>query len=238
MGTDLGVVLTPMNAEATACFDASCALPADLCIRHEGDVARMYRCSTGLFADENVWEAPSTSDTSAVVIMGRIVRATRNLSPPPSSAAVPLAKRAQVGPDPAVSGFKVPKSPPIPCKPNFAMREPSNKQVDEGNAAVVASDIALALKKYRAAITINQCNAYAWAAVGQSLVNFGAPDKAVRPLQAATQLMPTHHVAWTNLGRASELSGDREGAQAAYEKAVQIKPGHAPAAEGLQRTRQ
>ncbi len=238
VGTDLGVVLTALPPQATACFDASCALPPDLCIRHEGDISRIYRCSNGLFADEEVWFAPASTDTSAVVLMGRIVRATRDLSATSADPPAVIGKRAPTPRDPAVAGFRVPAAPPDPCRTNFSVRDASNQQVDEGNAAIITADLSLALKKYRAAITINHCNAYAWAAMGELLVNLGAPEQAVPVLTVATRLMPRHHIAWANLGRASEDTGDLQSAESAYDRALEIQPGHAPAKEGLERARQ
>lgn len=241
------MVLTSVPPQAAACFDASCALPPDLCIRHEGDISRVYQCSTGQLPEPEIWARRSTIDTSAVILMGRVLRASRgadgsqpfaaSAAPRPAPFAATIGQQMPRGPDPAVAGFQIPEKPPDPCRTNFAMREPSNQQLDEGNAAMADADAPLALKKYRAAITINSCSVYAWAALGKSLIELGAPQQAVRALEVATRLMPSHHVAWTNLGRAAEASGDRQSAVSAYERALQIQPGHAPAAEGLKRAR-
>jgi tetratricopeptide (TPR) repeat protein len=101
----------------------------------------------------------------------------------------------------------------------------------------MAGEYATALNKYRAAITINACNAFAWAGMGEALVQLEEPNAAKKALRVATRLMPTHYQAWTNLGRAEEATGRTSEAAAAYEKALAAHPGHGPADEGLRRTR-
>jgi cytochrome c-type biogenesis protein CcmH/NrfG len=92
------------------------------------------------------------------------------------------------------------------------------------------------MDKYRAAIAINPCNAFAWADLGDALLSSEDPRSAVSALDAATRLMPTHHQAWTNLGRARERTGDLAAAHAAYTRALDLKPDSPYAAEGKTRT--
>jgi tetratricopeptide (TPR) repeat protein len=109
-------------------------------------------------------------------------------------------------------------------------------QVDEGNDAAIQGDFDTALNKYRAAITINVCNAFAWADMGEVFLSISDPTRARTALTAASRLMPTHYQAWTNLGRAEEQLGRRAEAASAFSRALQANPGYAPADEGLQRT--
>jgi Flp pilus assembly protein TadD len=129
----------------------------------------------------------------------------------------------------------VPPPPPDPCVPNPALRDPSNAQVDAGNTAEVAGDLGQALDRYRAAISINQCNAFAWTALGDGLLKVGNAESARAALVTATRLMPTHFHAWTSLGEADEKLGDFDGARRAYRQALAARPGHPPAVAGLSR---
>jgi tetratricopeptide (TPR) repeat protein len=129
----------------------------------------------------------------------------------------------------------VPAPPPEPCIPNPALREASNGQVEAGNAAIVSSQLGEALDRYRAALSMNQCNAYAWTALGDALLQTGDSERARAALVVATRLMPAHFHAWTSLGQAEERLGDRTAARRAYQQALAAKPGYAPAAAGLSR---
>ncbi|MEQ1502580.1 MAG: tetratricopeptide repeat protein, partial [Myxococcota bacterium] len=131
----------------------------------------------------------------------------------------------------------VPPAPPIPCAVPGGLRDPSNAQVDAGNDEMVAGRLAVALDRYRAAITLNQCNATAWTALGDGLLQTGNAAAARAALEAATRLSPTHFHAWTSLGAALERTGDRSGAAAAYQRALQGQPGYPPATAGLARVR-
>lgn len=131
----------------------------------------------------------------------------------------------------------LPPAPPEPCRTAGGMRDASASQVDAGNEAAMSGDMNTALAKYRAAITINSCNAFAWADLGETLLLLGEPARARTALEIATRLMPTHYQAWTNLGRSEEALGRTAAASEAYRSALKAQPGFGPAEEGLQRTR-
>jgi Flp pilus assembly protein TadD len=128
----------------------------------------------------------------------------------------------------------LPPAPEIPCR-STSLRVASNGQVDAGNEALVSGSLAKALDHYRAALTMDRCNAVAWTALGDGLISAGHPHEARTALDLATQLMPTHAHAWTRLGDASELDGDPQAAAFAYQNALAHNPGYVPAAQGLDR---
>lgn len=224
-------VLTPMMPAAAACFDASCRLPADTCVRYDGKRVYAASCVDGSDATEAMLRSPPRAPRGAVVLGGRIVGGGSPPAPQVASAApIPT-------PAPAVQRVdaSVPPAPPDPCIPSAALRAPSNEQVDSGNEAIVQGDFATALDRYRAAITINKCNAFAWAALGDALLQSGHPTEAKQALGFATKLMDSNHHAWTLLGQALERTGESATAAAAYRRALELKPGHPPANEGLAR---
>lgn len=245
-----GMILTPLMPAAAACFDAVCSLPPDLCVRYGSRGPVVVGCSSGQAPSDNAWRATATDDGSAVVVNGRVIKGLRSTGTSQRSA--PALVHRPGGPPQTVYGttarsaggqvrgvggisFEVPDPAPDPCRPSAAMRQPSNQQVDEGNEALVQNDMGTALNKYRAAITINQCNAFAWAALGDALLAVSRPGEARVALESATRLMPTHFRAWTGLGSAAEATGDRAAAQQAYQRALTEQPGYTPAAEGLRR---
>jgi hypothetical protein len=246
LGSRDGQVLSVMPTGAAACFNAACQLPPQLCLRHEGDVARFVACKGGP-AGEILW-TQSASPSTAVVVANRVLRVERVATaaaqarppaPAPAPGVVPQPGAAP-RPAPASSGpvdFTVPPEPPTPCIPNSAMRDASNQQVDEGNEATLRGDVALAISKYRAAITIMDCNAFGWAALGETLLTAQQPARAQTALVVATRIMPAHYQAWTNLGKAYEGVGATDKAIDAFEHATRIKPGYLPAEQGLVRVR-
>lgn len=223
-----GTVVSPVPPEAVGCFDAACRLPEGLCVRWTGERVQVVQCADGAAPSDFQWTAPGRSPRRAAVISGRLVGTGPTPAPAPVAPARPVAANVDTS---------VPPLPPEPCIPSSALREPSNQQVDAGNEAIVAGDLGTAIDRYRAAITINKCNAFAWVALGDALLQVGSPRTALPALQAATRLMPTHFHAWTRLGEAAEQNGDRVAAAAAYTRALEVKPDHAPAAQGLQRVR-
>jgi Tfp pilus assembly protein PilF len=146
------------------------------------------------------------------------------------------------GPVPAAPAsnldLTVPQRPGLPCTAQASTRVPSNQQVDQGNDAIVAGDVALALDRYRAAITLHRCNAFAWAALGEALLQAGHPLPARHAFEGATSLMPAHFHAWTRLGEAQEQLGERGAAALSFRTALEKKPGHAPALAGMARLQQ
>lgn len=244
---EMGTVITGMNASTTACFDAACRLPPNLCIRHEGDRVRVVHCIGGAPPAINHWQARPTEDTAAVVLGDRVIKAER--IPIPTDPGLPAVLHPPTG-SPAVSptpqdvgdtfdksslDLSLPAEPPNPCIPNVAMRKPSAEQVDAGNAAAATRDWPMAVGKYRAAITIDECNAFAWADLGEALIGLGEPGRARTALQTATRLMPKHYRAWTNLGAVEERLGRKPQAAEAYRQALAARSGYPPAEQGLLR---
>lgn len=242
-----GAVLTPMTSVASACFDAACTLPAALCVGHDGERAQVGECATSQPAPETSWQTSSVDDSRAVVIAGRVLKARtgKPITPPPSTPPTMYAAHqpgvhlgAPPKPDVALKlDLALPPEPPADCRPNPALRDASSAQVDEGNEASMQGDFGTALNKYRAALSISPCNAFAWADLGEALLTVDEPARARTALAVATRLMPNHYRAWTNLGRAEEALGRKEAAIEAYTKALEARPGHPPADEGLQRSR-
>jgi len=217
--TTAGTVLGALSAEAVACFDAACRLPEGTCLRPTGGSAELARCDGRSAPGDQVFTGPLRPARGAVVVGSRVLGTTEPTAPPVAAAAIDAT---------------LPPAPELPCKPS-SLRVASNSQVDAGNEALVSGSLAKALDHYRAALTMDRCNAVAWTALGDGLISAGRPHEARTALDLATQLMPTHAHAWTRLGDASELDGDRQAAVLAYQNALAHSPGYAPAAQGLDR---
>ncbi|MCA9493086.1 MAG: hypothetical protein KC621_24315 [Myxococcales bacterium] len=225
-----GTVLTPMLTNAAACFDASCRLPEGSCLQSEGSRIFVSDCQMSGPMSDQAWSRPARPDKAAVVVNGRVLGSALSGEVTP----VP-APQVMNRPVAGAIDATVPEMPPDPCIPSAGLRDVSNAQVDAGNEAVIAGDWGTAADRYRAAITINKCNAFAWTALGEALLASNNPVAARQALEAATRLMPANFHAWTVLGQASEKAGDRTAAVSAYQHALEQRPGHRPAADGLQR---
>jgi tetratricopeptide (TPR) repeat protein len=129
-----------------------------------------------------------------------------------------------------------PGNPPAECKPaGDTMRQQARKQVDLGDEARFAQDMVGAAKDYLAAISMDNCNGFAWLGLGETAYRLGRPDLAVRALRVATSLMPNHTLAWTHLGQQYEALGQRDSAVEAYWKALALAPNIPEARAGLAR---
>jgi hypothetical protein len=215
-----GTVLGALSPEAAACFDASCRLPEGTCLKSSGSSVHLGSCNGAPLRGDAAFVAPLREARGAVVIGSHVVGGE---------------EPAVAAPKPAVVDPTVPDAPTLPCRPATSLRLAANEQVDAGNEAVVDDDLAEALDHYRAALTMDACNALAWAALGDALLSAGYPKEARTALDLATQLMPTHAHAWTRLGEAFEADGDRQAALTAYQKALAEDPGNGPATQGLLR---
>jgi hypothetical protein len=218
-----GTSITAVDAAGAACFDAACALPPDLCATFDGTVGRIAPCN-GVDRPEAWTQAPEV-DSVAAVLDGRVVRVT--LDAPSTSPQPPPDIDATVPPTPE----------PAACRAPAAARGASSEQVDAGDAALLAGNAREAMSRYRAAITLNACNPFAWVGLGLGLLDVRAPRAAANALRTATSLQPNHYAAWTDLGRAEEASGRRAEAADAYRRALLVKPDYTPAIEGAARTR-
>lgn len=231
-----GVVLSAIGPVAIACWDAACAMPPGLCLEDYISGARLVRCADSQPAPTSTWMAPAAPGTTPVVVDGRVIAAV---------AADPLPSRAE-GRSPAAAApppsaplqldAPIPAAPPMPCVPNPALRAPSREQVNTGNAAAVAGDWVSAASNYIAAITIDVCNPFAWADLGEAFLVSGDAARARNALRTATQLMPQHYQAWTNLGLAEEALGRTEEAYEAFSRALESRSDHPAALEGRART--
>lgn len=150
-------------------------------------------------------------------------------TPPPGSSAVKLDAVALL-----TQGL--PRDPPAECEaPMEALRGEARKQVMAGDDLRLGKDAAGAIQKYRAALSMDACNGYAWLGLGESAVAIDRPDIAIRALRNATTLLPQHYGAWTELGQSYEAIRQLDLAVAAYKKAVALKAGLEIPLAGLQR---
>lgn len=229
-----GTVFTPLVPAAAQCFDATCRLPRGLCLRIVEGRYRLVDCASDVPASATTWSAPAGEPGRVAVVAGRVLR--RSPGPLPEADAPPTdapkrplgATAAGLAVDP-----RVPAPPPTPCIPDPTLRKPSIDQVDLGNEAMVAGDWARATDTYRAAITIDPCNGFAWSSLADALVQTGHAHEALQAAEPATRLLPRSAHPWTILGRAAQATGDREAAIRAYEQALAVQPGHPAAASAL-----
>ncbi len=130
----------------------------------------------------------------------------------------------------------LPRDPPSACEaPMEALRGEARKQVMAGDDLRMAKDGDGAVQKYRAALSMDSCNGYAWLGLGEAALTLKRPDIAIRPLRNATTLMTKHYGAWTELGEAYEAIGQTTLAVDAFRQALNVKPGHPAASAGLAR---
>ena len=229
-------VVTAVDPNALACFAASCSLPPHICVATVGERARAVDCTTQQNGDALAWATPSAPAKSAAVVAGRVLAVT-SVQGLPASAGPVVVAASDAPSGSAGLDLTVPVTPPDPCHPNAALRPAADSQVDAGNLSEMKSDYATALGKYRAAITIDACDPFAWAALGQTFLELEDPKRAQSALIVATRLMPAHYQAWTNLGQADERLGRPSEAADAYAKALAAHPGFVAADQGLARTR-
>lgn len=130
----------------------------------------------------------------------------------------------------------LPRDPPDVCHaPSDALHSESRKQVMTGDDLRLAKDVAGAIQKYRAAISMDLCNGYGWIGLGEAAISLGRPDLAIRTLRNGTMLMPQHYGAWLELGQAYEAIHEVDAAIGSYQRALSVKPGLPGAVEGLSR---
>jgi len=222
-----GQILSPHASAAMACFQASCAMPANLCIQRDVGGARIVGCEHGQPATLEDWASSPSDNRVALVLDGRVLVATPE----------PVTQRA-VGDQSDTADLSMPDAPPDPCIPNGQMRATSNDQVDRGDAKRIKGDHAGAMQHYRAALIVDRCNAYAWASLGETLLALDSTSRARLALGYATGLMPKHYRAWASLGQAEESLGRTGAAHQAYMHALELRPGFKIAEDGARRTAQ
>jgi cytochrome c-type biogenesis protein CcmH/NrfG len=119
--------------------------------------------------------------------------------------------------------------------PDAALKTTSDEQSDLGDEARVSGDTLGALGHWRASITVNPCNAHAWASIGSTLIDNARPADGALAYEAATTLLPKNPRFWLELGRAREGTGAWSDAVVAYQEALYLQDGLTAAAEGLRR---
>jgi len=134
-----------------------------------------------------------------------------------------------------VLGFELPPAPGERCVTMPVLQSESTRLVDQGDQARLNDQHREAADSYRAAVTVDRCNAIAWTALGQLALAADDLDVAVSALEYATRLRPTHYGAQTSLGLAYEARGDLNRARMAWQRALEARPGHPAAEDGLRR---
>jgi len=248
-----GQVLRLAYPPATVrCFRNACTLPAGACVRDNGDGSTfvLERCSDGrplTGAEMLIRGTPPKTGTTVVRVAGRTLFTTQvegsGANTGPSSAVVGSRSSATA---PRTSSrtnsggsikFNLPDPPHGECDVSDLLQAESRRHVDMGDTARVRGDKSGAANEYRAAITMDPCNAYAWSSIGGLALRAEQAAVATRALRVAVRLMPEHYGAITMLGEAYEKLGRSALAAEAYQKALSIRPTHTPAQEGLSRTR-
>lgn len=176
--------------------------------------------------------AAATSQPAPVAAPAPVTVAPAAAPAAPRPAASPAAKQGAI--DQLIAAL--PKDPPTTCKaPAEALRSQARLQVMAGDDLRLERDDNSAVQKYRAALAMDACNAYAWLGLAESAIGLQRPDLSVRALKNTTTLMPRHYGAWTELGQAYEALGQRALAIDAYRTALTIQANHPAAVAGLQR---
>lgn len=141
------------------------------------------------------------------------------------------------GPLPVVMDYDLPAAPGSRCKTSEVVAGEATRRLDLGDDSRLRGDHQQAAEEYRAAVTLDRCNAIAWAALGQLALSSDNIEKAVYALEVATALRPDHYGALTSLGLAYEASGRNGQARDAFTRALSRRPGHPAAEDGLGRVR-
>lgn len=185
---------------------------------------------------------PSTPRT--VVILGDVPLLAERVAP--VAAPMPAAPADMAGPPPA--GFQArdalstllsmtPADPPPDCfHPSDAAATQARRMILDADDKRVRGDLVGAIQTYRAALSIDACDAFGWVGLGEVARRLDRPDLAIRDFQIATRLLPSHYGAWVALGAAYEEVGQTTLAHRAYEAALGVKPDHPEANAGWRRT--
>jgi hypothetical protein len=178
-------------------------------------------CNGGLFGH-------SVPASSAVVTQSRPGASHGSPEPPSTSEAWAGARDGVV--------LVVPAPPLSPdCGTAEVLRTESKRRVEVGNEATLHGELQTAVDEYRAALTLDPCNPYAWADLGSVAMQLGMVSEAAIALAQAVELQPRHYTAHTNLGLAYEALGQYQLAYEAFEVALALRPHHQPAKQGLER---
>ena len=248
------------NPLAVHCFAQACALPQGICVGPatlSGDVQLVGCVDTLPASQADLAAAPGAapSQSALVVVMdGRPlvaegaraggIPADRVVAP---AAPLPSAVVAASAPPPppiapkppaAPAVLALPNDPPDPCAPTAdAARAEARKRVITGDDLRMSGRTDEALRDYKAALTLDKCNGYAWMSIAQLAADAGRTDLVIRALKNSTRLVPRYPAAWMMLGKAYEDFGQRAMAAEAWHTATELSPGNAEAIEGYMRTR-
>lgn len=171
--------------------------------------------------------APQPPARAGIIVEQAVVREVETREYPPHLPAE--------GPLEIQLDFSLPDAPGQRCWVSTQVAEEATRRLDLGDESRLRGDFQTAVEEYRAAVTLDRCNAIAWAALGQLALQADDKGKATYSLDIATRLRPEHYGAMTNLGLAYEAQGRVVEAREAYRRALQTRPGHPPAAAGLAR---
>lgn len=181
------------------------------------------------------WEtgsAPTWQATDSTWTTGPSTPTSATTYTPAPPAAVPTSATT---PPPALA---LPADPPDPCAPApDAVRSESRRRVGTGDDLRIVGRAEDALSDYRAALTMDKCNGYAWMSIAQLASDQARTDLSIRALRNATRLLPAHPGAFLMLGKALEAFGQTRSAADAYKRATELSPSNAEAIEGYMRTR-
>lgn len=241
-----GEIVMPEVANAeVSCFASACALPQGLCVSDPDAAGRrgVRLCANGMAPTAtDLLKPPIATTVTKVVIGGKLLYAdpVAPVAPAPAAAPAP-APAVAVGnlsvTDPiAALVAGLPPDPSPTCKAaSDAARVESRQLVLNADDLRIAGDNAGALARFRAALSVDRCNAYGWLGLGQAALALSRADLAVRALKNATLLLPRHYGAWTELGKAYEALGQRTTASEAFQQALAINPDYTDAQAGAKR---
>ncbi|NOY27677.1 MAG: hypothetical protein GXP62_17570 [Oligoflexia bacterium] len=167
--------------------------------------------------------APHSTDVDPTTV---IIEQSGPVYPPHLPAEGPLA---------VTMDYDLPAPPGSRCQTSDAVAAEATRHLDIGDDARLRDDNQQAADEYRAAVTLDRCNAIAWAALGQLALASDHVVKAVQALDIAVALRPDHYGALTSLGLALEASGRCDQAIDAFQRALAVRPGHPAAEDGLAR---
>ena len=202
------VIRMATPTSALNCFAQHCALPAGSCMRAAGNTGEvvLVRCS------DNGMLTESEMTTSA---------------PPPEPAPAP-APPQPAAPAPTALDLTLPP-PATRCADTAGLMDAAQAQASQGDTRLSQGARAEAANTYRAALTIDPCNAGGWTGLGHVALLAGDHRTAVTALEAATGLKPKVTKGWFLLGKAHVATGEKDDARDAFDRALELSPDHAEA---------
>lgn len=234
------VLLVGSPLSTVECFRDHCALPQGACLKPRGGAMVLQRCADGQPLSSAQMQIPGAAPVSRIVLPAPAASPSAVVVPAATPVATPTPGAfgphlPPDGPLPLRIDFPLPNGPGARCVSIPALLAESTRLVDQGDQQRIAEQLSAAAESYRAAVTVDRCNAIAWTALGQLALAADQLDIALGALRYAVALRPEHYGAQTSLGLAWEAWGDRDKARQAYEAALKARPGHPAAEDGLRR---